>query len=230
MKNRLFTTSIKFILLFFLAFSANINSNSTALPLSKATVTDKYYAIPEITSEIPFKAFDLAFRAYMKTRLTNNNILTIIDYTKPSDQERFYVLDIKNNKLLYKTHTAHGKNTGYRYAEKFSNIPESKQSSLGFFITGETYYGKHGYSLRIHGMEKNINHKAFDRAIVIHPADYMSKSFIAQHGRAGRSWGCPALPKTVSKEIINTIKDGSGIFIYAEDNKYMAQTKYMQSI
>lgn len=217
-----------------LPFSANtatpdLSAFSGASKSSYKAITEKYYALPTDAQDLSFKAFDLAYKAYMKTPLYKNNVLTIVDFTKPSNQKRFYVIDVKQNTLLYKTYTSHGKNTGYKYAENFSNISESKQSSLGFFKTGATYYGKHGYSLRLHGLENGINDKAFDRAIVIHSADYLSENYIKQHGRAGRSWGCPALPNHLSKDIIDSIKNGSGLFIYAQDNNYQKKSKLCQN-
>ncbi len=233
MKSQFFSKISKFlILLVFTCLSFSFTTNKTAsfdnTKVAKSIVLEKFNALPANAQDLNFNAFELAFKAYMNTQLSNNNILTIIDFTKPSNQKRFYVIDIKANKLLYKTFTSHGKNTGYQYAKNFSNIPESKQSSLGFFKTGQTYYGKHGFSLRLHGVEKNINHKAYERAIVIHGADYMSDDFIAQHNRAGRSWGCPALPRHLSKEIINTIKNGSGLFIYANNADYKKKSKFIQ--
>lgn len=225
-----FSKLVKITLPLIILLNINIQSNSAVLTTAKASAIEKYNAIPEVSETIPFEAFDLAFKAYMQTPLSNNKILTIIDYTKPSTEDRFYVLDIKANKLLYKTKTAHGINTGNKYARKFSNISRSKQSSLGFFKTGVTYDGKHGFSLRLHGMESGINDNAYDRAIVIHKADYMSDSFLKKHGRAGRSWGCPALQEDIYEEVINTIKNGSGLFIYSEDPSYKANSRFVESI
>ena len=141
-------------------------------------------------------------------------IVTFIDFTRPSTEKRLWVVDLQRKKVLIHCHVAHGKNTGVNTAEKFSNRPNSYQSSLGFYCTGKTYTGKHGYSLRLIGLEKGINDKAYERAIVIHPADYASTTFIEKHGRLGRSFGCPALPPDVSKKVIDLIKDESLLFIY----------------
>lgn len=220
----------KLILPLIILLVFNTHSNSNVVNYSNTLAIEKYNAISELNNEIPFKAFDLAYKAYMETPLSNNKILTIIDYTKPSTDDRFYVIDIKQNRLLYKTKTAHGINTGNKFARDFSNTPQSRKSSLGFFKTGQTYKGKHGYSLRLHGVEKGINDNAFDRAIVIHKADYMNDDFIRKHGRAGRSWGCPALPESMNETIINAIKGGSGLFIYANDQAYLSNSQFTDNI
>lgn len=153
------------------------------------------------------------------------DILTIIDFTLSSTEKRMWVIDMATHKVLYHTLVAHGRNTGEEFAKQFSNKEESYQSSLGFYATAETYIGKHGFSLRLDGLEKGINDKARDRAIVIHGADYVSEKFVKQTGRLGRSQGCPALPVELTKEIINVIKDNSCLFIYYPSPKYTVQSK-----
>lgn len=176
-------------------------------------------------------AFEYAIKGYEYLRdegkLQNNRILTIIDFSKPSDQKRMYVLDVEDYKLLYHTYVAHGRNSGNKYATHFSNRPGSHMSSLGFYVTASTYYGDNGYSLRLKGEEKGINDNAFSRAIVIHCADYVSASYVKNRGYAGRSYGCPALPRKVSKPIIQTIKDGSCLFIYAPSENYIAHSRVL---
>ena len=138
----------------------------------------------------------------------------LIDYTRPSTEPRLYVLDVAGRRVLINSLVAHGRNSGKNRATRFSNKIGSKMSSLGFFLTAETYQGKHGYSLRLEGVEKGINHHARLRAIVIHGAHYVSSDFARENGRLGRSWGCPALPTTVSKEIIDMVKDGCCLYIH----------------
>ena len=168
---------------------------------------------------LSFEIFDQAMAGYRQLNvIKKKNILTIIDYSKPSSEKRFYVIDLENKKLIYNCLVAHGKNSGEEMATVFSNQPESLKSSLGFFLTAETYVGDNGYSLRLDGLEKGINDSARLRDIVIHGAGYVSQKFIDENGRLGRSWGCPALPLEVSKEIIDCISEGSCLFIYAADS------------
>ena len=140
-----------------------------------------------------------------------------------------FVIDLKNKKLLYQTIVSHGKNSGDVYATNFSNRHGSHQSSLGFYVTQNTYQGGNGYSLIIDGLEKNINDQAKPRAVVIHGADYCNESVIKRTGRLGRSYGCPALPRELNKPIINTIKDGSMLFIYADNKDYLATSKIVKN-
>jgi hypothetical protein len=156
------------------------------------------------------------------------NIVSIIDYTRPSTDVRFFVIDIELKKLLYKCLVAHGKNSGDLYAKSFSNDTESLKSSLGFFLTAETYSGNHGYALKLDGLEKNINDNARVREIVIHGADYVSDEFIKKYGRLGKSWGCPALPVDISKEIIDKISGGSLLFIYSDDTYYNRNSAFLK--
>ena len=156
------------------------------------------------------------------------NILSIVDYTRPSTEVRFFVIDIEHKRLLYKCLVAHGKNSGDNYAKSFSNDTESLKSSLGFFLTAETYSGNHGYALKLDGLEKNINDNARVREIVIHGADYVSDEFIKKYGILGRSWGCPALPVDISKVIIDKISGGSCLFIYSDDKYYKLNSVFLK--
>ncbi|MEZ5025760.1 MAG: murein L,D-transpeptidase catalytic domain family protein [Chitinophagales bacterium] len=154
-----------------------------------------------------------------KGKIKKQDIITIVDFSKPSTEERLFVLDLKNNKIITKSLCAHGKNSGELWATKFSNKPESYQSSLGFYICNETYNGSNGFSLKLDGQEPGINDNARERGVVIHGADYVSKTFIANNGKIGRSFGCPALPIEKNAKIINLLKGGSCLFIY-QPNKY----------
>lgn len=169
-------------------------------------------------------AFHMALKGYFslreQDRIEKKNLLTIVDFSQSSNNKRFFVLDIKNGKVLYQSLVAHGKNSGEEFAKKFSNIPESNMSSLGFYVTGETYHGKHGLSMKLDGMDLSFNDKARDRAIVVHGAEYVSNDFIRQHKRLGRSQGCPALPESLTAPVINTIKGKSCLFIYYPDKEY----------
>jgi hypothetical protein len=151
--------------------------------------------------------------------LDNTSILTVCDFTQPSNSKRMYIIDVRNYKVLVNTYVAHGKNSGNKYAERFSNNPQSLQSSLGFYVTRNTYFGKNGLSLRLTGVEKGFNDKAERRAVVVHGADYIGDDF----GTAfmGRSFGCPAVPKQVASKVINIIKDGTCLFIYHPSKRYL---------
>lgn len=162
-----------------------------------------------------------------KPTSSNKEILTIIDYSKPSTTKRFWVLDLKNKKVLFNTLVAHGKNSGGKLAHYFSNRPNSLATSLGVFKTGTIYQGHHGYSLQLHGLEKEFNDQADSRHIVIHSAWYVSEAFAKAHDRVGSSWGCPALDEKIARPVINTIKNGSLVFAYYPDQKWLAKSQYL---
>lgn len=179
--------------------------------------------------DLNFQAFNNAINGYNKIQSHKKEILTLIDFSKSSTEERLYVFDLKHKKLLFKSHVAHGRNSGANFANSFSNKNGSNKSSLGFYLTAETYQGKNGYSLKLDGLEKNINDNARQRAIVIHGASYANPDII-KTGRLGRSLGCPALPQKLNKPIIDTIKDGSVLFIYAPDENYTKSSSFLKSI
>ncbi|MBN2484665.1 MAG: murein L,D-transpeptidase catalytic domain family protein [Bacteroidales bacterium] len=187
-----------------------------------ADFTGDYTDGPDISlleeSKLSPEAFRIAYEGFKRLekekQLKNDSLITIIDFSKPSYEERLFIFDLKNTKLVYKSLVAHGKNSGEVYAGAFSNNPQSYQSSLGLYLTLGTYNGRHGYSLRLKGLDKGINDKAMKRAIVIHGAEYASQSYISRHGRLGRSFGCPALPYDMSEIIIDLIKNGSCLYIY----------------
>ncbi|MCK5692651.1 MAG: murein L,D-transpeptidase catalytic domain family protein [Bacteroidales bacterium] len=174
-----------------------------------------------LEGKLDFEIFAFAMESLDEMEYGNENIVTIIDFSKPSTEKRLFILDLRNQQVLYHTFVAHGKNTGANMATKFSNNKGSNQSSLGLYRTGESYQGKHGYSLRLDGLEKGFNDNARSRAVVMHSASYVSESFIKKHGRLGRSWGCPAVPVEISEEIIDLIKGGSCLYIYANDINYI---------
>jgi len=157
--------------------------------------------------------------------IPNPGILSIIDFSLPSNQKRLFILDTYNGKLLFNTLVAHGRNSGKLVATRFSNRRNSLMSSLGFYLTGAPFIGQHGYSLRLEGMEKGWNDHIFSRAIIMHPADYVSEDHIRQWGFLGRSEGCPAIPEELDRPIIDVIRDGSTIFVYSPDKKYLHQSR-----
>lgn len=165
------------------------------------------------------KAFDLAVRGFEKLlaqgKLMNSAVLSIVDFSLPSSHKRLFVINIKSQELIFYDYVAHGKNSGATIAKSFSNKINSLKSSLGFFVTKNTYNGKNGLSLALDGKEKGINDHALARAVVIHGAPYVNENFAAQKNGIGRSWGCPAVPEKINASLIETIKDGSCFFIYA---------------
>ncbi|WP_284651531.1 murein L,D-transpeptidase catalytic domain family protein [Flavobacterium terrisoli] len=164
-----------------------------------------------------FESFNLALDGfnYLKNKgVVEKNILTIVDFSLSSNAKRLWVIDLDNNKVIFQTLVAHGRNTGEEYAQDFSNQAESFKSSVGFYATAEIYNGKHGMSLKLDGLQKGLNDNARERAVVMHGADYVSESFIKQNKRLGRSQGCPAVPVEMNQKIINAIKDKSCLFIY----------------
>ncbi len=177
------------------------------------------------------QAFIEALKGYDYLRsngkLTNDNVLTIADFSLPSNQKRLFVIDMNNYNVLYNTYVAHGRNSGKEFANRFSNSLHSHMSSLGFYVTQNTYFGDNGFSLRLEGEEKGINDNAEKRAIVIHCADYVSEKWIRDLGYIGRSLGCPALPEKVAKPIIETIKDGSCFFIFSPNEKYLSKSELL---
>ncbi len=146
--------------------------------------------------------------------LVAKDMITVIDFSLSSNVKRLWVIDLTTNTILYNSLVAHGRNTGDEFAKSFSNAAESYKSSLGFYATGEIYNGKHGMSLKLDGLEKGINDNARNRAVVMHGADYVAETFIKNNHRLGRSLGCPAIPVGLTKEIVNTIKGKSCLFIY----------------
>lgn len=162
--------------------------------------------------------------------ITRPEVITIIDFSLPSDKKRLWVLDLINGKVLFRCLVSHGRNSGELLAENFSNTPGSYASSPGFYATGETYIGKNGLSLALDGLESGINDKARERAIVMHGAYYVSDDFIRKYGRLGRSFGCPAVPAELSKEIIQTIKGGSCLFIYVPKVSYTSNSLIITKI
>ncbi len=198
-------------------------------PLPELSETQRLYDSLNLQSVLNYEAFEQAMIGYNTIPAKNKNILTVIDFTLPSTEKRMYVLDMENKKLLFHTIVSHGRNSGEKYATKFSNKHGSFQSSLGFYLTDATYQGGNGYSLRLAGLERGINDQAMARAVVIHGADYCSEKVIRTTGRLGRSYGCPALPRALNKPIINAIKNGSLLFIYAGNEGYMANSAILKN-
>ena len=177
------------------------------------------------------QAFDYALTGFHKLmdegKIQKDNILSILDFSLPSGKKRLFVIDLETGELVFYTYAAHGKNSGTTVATEFSNKMNSNKSSLGFYVTGDTYQGKHGTSLRLEGEEEGINDNALARGIVMHSASYVDESIIAHQGFIGRSQGCPALPGNMYKAVIEKIKNGSCLFIYSPDKYYSLHSKIL---
>jgi L,D-transpeptidase catalytic domain len=190
----------------------------------------KYQALHRLAPELKPKVLRLALRSYAHLRergYDRKRILTVIDYSVDSAKHRMWGFNVAHEKLLFKTLVAHGKGSGNRYAHHFSNVPHSKASSLGTFVTAGTYYGHKGLSLRLKGMEPGINNNAYRRDVVIHGARYASHRFVERIGRLGRSWGCPAVPVGKAHQIINMIKNGTEVFAYYPKWSWLHHSRYL---
>ncbi|MBY0481607.1 MAG: murein L,D-transpeptidase catalytic domain family protein [Chitinophagaceae bacterium] len=180
------------------------------------------------------EAFEYAITGYNvlveSGKIQKDNILTIIDFSLPSSKKRLFVLDLASGQLLFNTFVSHGRNSGTILATKFSNAFNSFKSSLGFYTTADTYNGKHGFSLRLEGQEEGINDNAYNRGIVIHSAKYVTEKAANQKGAIGRSQGCPAIPEALKKPIIETIRNGSCLFVYSPDKYYVSHSKLLNNL
>jgi len=222
--------SIIYFLLLFIPVANNADITDFQLVTSVAYTTYNILNLAEkgLSSDV----FNYAIKGFKKLgnegRLSNKNIITIVDYSQSSNVKRLYVIDLQNKKLLFHTYVAHGRNTGQEFAKSFSNSEGSLKSSLGFFVTEHPIIGSHtGYALVINGLEKGFNDNAERRSIIFHAADYVSEYFIKQNGRLGRSLGCPALPPELNKPIIETIKGGTCLFIYNKNDNYINKSELL---
>lgn len=183
---------------------------------------------PNISTRVMTKAI----RAYYHVRqrhITDKPVVTVADYSLPSTKKRLAVLDLRSTKVLFYTYVAHGKGSGDKYATHFSNKPGTEASSLGVYLTGKTYYGKHGYSLRLKGLNPRFNSAAYRRDIVVHSAWYVNRAFARKHGRMGRSWGCFALSKKVEADIVKRIRDGTVLLAYYPDPKWLHSSPFLHA-
>lgn len=234
-----------FFLTFVFLFQAEMTHSDGIEPVNKPLRAIETHIIEEITVKIlnniresgvkiNAEVLKLAVTGYLNLVEEGNLIygkpLTVIDFNLPSNKKRFWSIDMEEFSLKHHSLVAHGRNSGTLRAKVFSNQPESFMSSLGFYLTGETYIGKHGQSLRLDGLEEGFNDLARPRAIVVHAADYAEEEFIEMHGRLGRSLGCPALPSESYEEIIDWIKEGTCLFIYADQEQYKQKSKLLNRI
>jgi hypothetical protein len=205
---------------------ASAPSNSLELRCKSIyeTLNSNSFSLPK------FDVFLAAFQGYEEIQQLGrlqNELLTVIDFSLPSTEERLWVIDMSCQRIVLKSLVAHGRNSGLAYATDFSNENESFKSSLGFYLTGEVYNGKHGVSLRLDGLEFGVNHKARERAIVVHGADYVNQKLAKRQGYIGRSLGCPAVPIEVHLQLIQLIKNKSCLFIYHPSCKQLQATKLL---
>ena len=222
------TTWIKKIgILLTIVFCFTLQSFNAGSSMPKHEPTLAYIELAQ-KLHINATAFILAVKGYEKLKqmgqITNQRYLTIADMSLASSHPRLYIIDMDKQAILLQTFVAHGKNSGLLFADEFSNIVGSFKSSLGFYITGKPYQGKHGQSLVLKGMEEGINDKAEERAIVLHGAEYANEGFVKQQGYLGRSLGCPAVPSHQVKEIIQAIQGASCLFVYAPNKQYLQKS------
>jgi L,D-transpeptidase-like protein len=184
-------------------------------------------SIGNIETDVFEMALDAASCAVRTGAVSAPETLTVIDYSKPSTERRLWVFDLKAKELVYEELVAHGQGSGANMATQFSNEDESHQTSLGLFVTRDTYVGKNGYSLRLDGLDRGVNDRARDRAIVMHGAPYVSEQFVKANGRLGRSWGCPAISAVVAKQMIDRVKGGGLVFAYYPDAKLLKTSRYL---
>ena len=214
--------------------------NSTSMTTTKTSTIDKIVgsnhwvdnAIQKIRAQatnLDAKVLKLGLNAYLKAQalgINKKQILTIVDYTKLSTERRLWVIDLKNLKVLFNTWVSHGKNSGATKATSFSNSPKSLKSSLGVFVTETTYYGRNDYSLRVKGLEPSINDNAYDRSIVFHGASYVNSNTTS--GKAGRSWGCFAVSRSVIKPLIDTIKNNTLVIAYYPEQNWLKKSTFIK--
>lgn len=236
-------------LLLALNFYSHPVSAVSHFPVSDSTATTSIFADPTLFEDsvrhlynsIKLEEYNLSYPAFRyamigyfalehKGKLGTKKIISIIDFTKASTEKRFYTVDLEKLEVKFHEYVAHGKNTGENSARSFSNIVHSNQSSMGFYITGETYVGSKGYSLKLDGQDKGYNDNMRTRAVVMHEADYVSESWIKKYGRLGRSQGCPALRKEISKKVIDTIKHHTLVFAYSDDVTYLNASQHLKLV
>ncbi|MDX1836921.1 murein L,D-transpeptidase catalytic domain family protein [Legionella taurinensis] len=221
-------------ILSFLSAALFSGSAHVAAPATKVNV-DTNIQLQHLSRKAPQlnkKVLKMALSAYKKASArgaVKKPVLTVIDYSLPSYKQRMWIFDLRKERLLYNTYVAHGKNSGMDVPRHFSNRPSSKETSLGTYVTRDTYYGSKGLSLNLQGLERGFNDNAYSRRVVIHGAWYVEPDFIKRAGRAGRSWGCPSIAKTLARPVINTIKGGSVVFAYYPDHYYLSHSGYVMA-
>jgi hypothetical protein len=234
-KTNLFSTSANSINAETVADNSLSSTDPKSTKLTRVNFEDSirslYHKIGLAKLKMNYEVFRYGMIGYhslkQQGKLSDRNLVSFIDFTKPSTEKRFYTVDLDELKVKFHSLVSHGRNTGENMATKFSNTPHSNQSSLGFYVTGESYVGGKGYSLRLDGADAGYNDKIRERAVVMHNADYVSETWIKRYGRLGRSQGCPALPTEIAKTVIDSIKGKTVIFAYFNDADYLQSSAHL---
>lgn len=212
-----------------------VNKSVNANPAVKSSIENLF---SELSTQNPYnmpsaEVFAIAYKGYLSLKAqpgaVKKDILTVIDFSLPSTEKRLWIIDLESKTVLFNDFVAHGRNSGDNLAASFSNFSGSNKSSIGFYVTAETYTGKHGLSLRLEGKDDGLNCNARSRAIVMHGAEYVSKDFITKYGRLGRSLGCPSVSMEIHEEVINMIKEGSALLIYYPDPAFLQNSRLLNS-
>ena len=205
-------------------------SNAPPLPAAApAPPNPQLASLLKLAPRLAPQALEVALVALQRLQAAGakvrTDVVTVIDYTKPSTERRLWVFDLAHSRVLFEELAAHGKNSGDIRAVRFSNAPNSLMTSLGAFLTGETYIGQHGLSLRLQGLEKGVNDNSMERALVIHAAAYVNDAIAKAKGRIGRSWGCPAVRPEISRSLIQTVQGGTLVLAYYPDKTWLQTSK-----
>lgn len=225
-----------FVVLILVAMLA-ISNAATAMTSAEASPAGSAFdvqawprsAVRRINADVLRLALQASRCATASGAVANPATLTIIDYSKASVEPRLWVLDLRSRALVYEELVSHGQGSGGNLATKFSNTPESHQTSIGLYVTDETYVGRNGYSLRLDGLDKGFNDRARERAIVMHGAPYVNASISRSLGRLGRSHGCPAVRDAVARELLDRVKGGSLVFAYYPDAEWLRSSKFFSN-
>ncbi|MBL4703348.1 MAG: murein L,D-transpeptidase catalytic domain family protein [Flavobacteriales bacterium] len=230
-------TKIRILMVGILGMAFLSVANPEPKPLDARAVflsfTDSFYDCIK-SEKISYKALQYGLKGYhylrKSSKLKKKKHLTIVDFSLPSSEERMFVIDLELNKVIHKSLVAHGTETGELDAQTFSNEHDSHMSSLGFYITGRVYRGRHEESIKLHGLEKGFNDNAYDRGVVIHRAEYANRSFLDTNQNVlGRSFGCPAVPFQDYNKLLSLVRDGSCLFIYYPDKDYLRKSRMVNS-
>jgi hypothetical protein len=229
MKRFLSAAAVAFVLAATDASAAAPSSSSAGSSATDVVISALLRQAPGLRSEVLKLAMDATENAAARGLVKRRDLLTVIDYSLPSTQPRLFVFNLSTRKLLFRELVAHGKNSGDVQTTSFSNSPGSLATSLGLFVTADPYIGSNGYSLRLKGLEAGVNDMAWDRAIVMHGASYVSRAAIAALGRLGRSWGCPAVRKEIAKKMIDTVRGGTPVFAYYPEKNWLQSSVFFRS-